>query len=497
MWEYFKILLNQGITPRRRGVATLHHSLAVGPIGLPSYGRHGSTSLMQTRVNHSRYSCGIQIFGSLMLLLLLFTSTLSAQAELPDRLSLDQAISIGLINNFNIKIRKQAEKIAENNNNRGTAGYYPIITVGVDQNNIISNTNLTFLSGDELIVRGAVATTAAANFAVQWELFDGYRRGATLRKLGNEVQLTKAYTRAEAEMTVADIIKAYISLTLQTKLIGFTKENLEISRARRDLAIAKERIGSASGSSVLQARLDFNNDSLTYFNQMLQRDILQFQLLQLLQINSDSPFEVDTSEVRLLQQSYEMLRQQVLQQNTELLTARFLIGTAEEEIREAKSAQYPGVFINSGSNFNFSRNPANFVIQNIALAPYLGVTAAYTLYDGNNIKRNISNAKIQAETRRLEYENLQIRNAIQLNNLIAQHQSFDQQANILKDNIQISNENLGIAIQQYRLGAITDVEFREIQLKYIQSNFEVLQNQLQKALLEADILRITGNLIID
>ena len=55
---------DEGITPRRRGVATLHHSLSVGLVAvpfcsngtatrLPSDGRHGSTSLMRvTPTNH-------------------------------------------------------------------------------------------------------------------------------------------------------------------------------------------------------------------------------------------------------------------------------------------------------------------------------------------------------------------------------------------------------------------------------------------------------------
>jgi len=424
-------------------------------------------------------------------------TVLQGQVQLPSLLSLEEALAIGVENNYQIKIIRQSEKIANANYHKGNAGYYPIIAVGADQNNVLSNTDLTFLSGDELSVRGAVATTFGANVALRWNLFDGNLKSTTFRKLGNEVQLSKAYTRAEAEILMAEIIKAYIALALQNKLLDFTRENIEISRARLQLAIDKQRIGSGSGASVLQSRLDFNNDSLILVNQKLQVDVLRFQLLDFLQIDTREAFSVDTSNVQLLTKNYDALREDVLSQNTDLLIARFAIGNAQEDVASAKSLQYPGLFLNSGANFNWSRNPANFVIQNVNYGPYLGLSANYILYDGNNIKRNIEVAKLQTETRKLEYENAMLKNVIQLNNLISQHESFKIQRLILEDNIQISKENLDIAIEQYRLGALTDVEFREIQLKSIQSNFELVQNQLQRNILEADILRLTGNLITD
>lgn len=436
-------------------------------------------------------------YYTLLLALLAFLPSSAGQQDFPDKLTLQQAIALGMESNFNIRIARQAEKIANNNNEKGNAGFYPTITAGVDQNNVLNNTNLTFLNGDGINVQGALSTSFQGNVALSWELFDGFRRGATLRKLQNEVQISKANTRVEAELIMSEIIKSYIALALQKKLIEFTRENLNISRARMNLAIDKERIGSASGSSVLQSKLDFNNDSLTYFNQVLQMDILRYQLLGILQINTNDSFEVDTSDVALMDKSYDLLRDDILSQNTELLLARYMIGTAEEEITELKSAQYPQLFLNSGANFSLSRNPANFVTQSVNYGPYLGLSANYTIYDGNNIRRNIDNAKVQSETRKMEYENVLLQNAIQLNNLIAQHQGFTMLESILNDNIDISKENLEIAIEQYRLGAITDVEFREIQLKSIQTNFELLQNRLEKKILEAEILRITGNLIVN
>jgi len=443
-------------------------------------------------MNQPRYK-----YYLLLLALVAFRPDGIGQRELPGILSLQEAIAIGMETNYNIRIARQAEKIADNNNHRGNAGYYPIITAGADQNNVLNNTSLTFLSGDELDVQGAISNAFQGNVALSWEIFDGFRRGATLRKLQNEVQISKVYTRAEAELTMSEIIKSYIALALQKKLIEFTRQNLDISRARMKLAVDKERIGTASGSSVLQSKLDFNNDSLTYFNQVLQMDILRYQLLGILQVNTSESFEVDTADVALLIKDYDILRDEILNQNTELLLARYMIGTAEEEITELKSAQYPQFFLNSGANYAWSRNPANFVTQSVNFGPYLGLSASYTLYDGNNIRRNIDNAKVVSETRKMEYENVLIRNAIQLNNLIAQHQGFSITESILNDNIDISKENLNIAIEQYRLGAITDVEFREIQLKSIQTNFELLQNRLEKKMLEAEIMRITGNLIVN
>lgn len=435
-----------------------------------------------------------------LLLLVVFAinhDTAIGQNQLPAFITLQEALAIGLESNFLIKIASNEEKIAANNNNRGAAGFYPTIIVGADQNNTVSNADLVFGTGDELSVRGAFATSFAANVGISWQVFDGFARSATLRRFGNEYQLAGHFKRAEMEMVMSNIIKAYISLALQEKLVAFTRENLEISRARRNLAIQREAIGAGSGSSVLQSRLDFNNDSLNYYTQNAQINVLKHQLLNQLQVNAPINFEVDTGFFELLTLDYDRLRNDVIDQNRELIISRLEILNAQETVKEQKGQLYPDVFINSGANYNLGINPANFVTQNINYGPFIGVSANYMLYDGNNIKRNIQNAKLLAENSRIAYEQALTSSAIELNTLIAQHEALKGVESILQQNIEISKENLEIAIEQYRLGAITDVEFREIQIKTIQTNFEMVQNELEKKLLEADMLRITGNLITD
>jgi outer membrane protein len=434
---------------------------------------------------------------SFYIILLVVPCLASSQQQVPGLLTMEDALRLGIEYNYNIRLSKQEEEIADLINNKGTAGYLPQVTLGITQNNTLNNADLDFANGGELSVRGAFATGINGNLSLNWRFFDGMRRHAIKRRLENDYQVTRLNTRAEVEFLMADIIKAYYGIVQQRKLINFTEQNLEISRSRLDLAIQKERIGTGSGSSVLQSRLDYNNDSLNYVTQKLQLDVLRYQLLETMQINSDVPFEVETDVKDLITKNYNELRADIISQNLQLLMARYMIRNAEESVLEAKGFQYPDLFLNAGGTFGYSRNPANFVVQNINYGPFLGVTAAYNLYDGGNIKRNIQVAKVQAETQKIQQESLLNTSVIQLNNLITQHAAYDQLVNIHEQNIIISNQNLEIAVEQYRLGAITDVEFREIQLKSIQSNFELVQTQLLKKFLEADILRITGNLVVD
>src|SRR5665811_14742 len=97
-------------------------------------------------------------------------------------LSLSDAIAQSLENNYDIRIVKENQHIAEITNNWGTAGRYPYINLSLGDDNSY-NVNES---------ENVVANRFSAGAALNWTLFDGYsvrinkQRFEELEQLSNQ-----------------------------------------------------------------------------------------------------------------------------------------------------------------------------------------------------------------------------------------------------------------------------------------------------------------------
>src|SRR5690606_25511995 len=131
--------------------------------------------------------------------------------------------------------------------------------------------------------------------------------------------------------------------------------------------------------------------------------------------------------------------------------------------KEVGSLQLPSLALNGGLNLNISRSQAGFLLQNLGYGPFLGISLRQNIYDGNNVKREKANARLNTEIFKIQLEESLTLQTRQLDLLMNQHEALDQVLKVQSDNIDFTKQSLDIAFQRYRLGAITDIEFREIQ----------------------------------
>ncbi|RZK88194.1 MAG: TolC family protein, partial [Pedobacter sp.] len=80
---------------------------------------------------------------------------LSISGFAQEKLSLREAITIALQNNYDIKISKNEIKIAQNNANIGNAGMLPTIEGVYSNGGSIQNTRQTPVTGEDRVIRGA------------------------------------------------------------------------------------------------------------------------------------------------------------------------------------------------------------------------------------------------------------------------------------------------------------------------------------------------------
>lgn len=160
-----------------------------------------------------------------LFLLIGFTST--AQ----DELSLEDAVKVGLAQNFDIIISNKSIEINNNNNTWGQAGRYPSINLNLEQGNALSDQSNNPTAFIKQIIR---SHSLQGNLSVNWTLFNGFKVQANKAKLEQLALQSEGNATLIIENTIQGIILGYYNAKLQREKISLLKNVLKLSKDKYD-----------------------------------------------------------------------------------------------------------------------------------------------------------------------------------------------------------------------------------------------------------------------
>ena len=410
----------------------------------------------------------------LHILLLLISSDSFGQ----EQLTLEQAISIGLENNFQIKVDQSLIRLAEHNDSWARTGKYPVIDLNgaLNLNAITDNNPASFLQGTYFA--GGIGPTVN----LQWLIYGGGRIGILKDQLSTFTQQQIAASEITIQELLRQITLNYYNVLLQQEQLSVLQENLTLSQDRLAYERARQDFGVSSSLTLLQFEEATLTDSTNLIRQeqlwqTSKRNLYALLLLDLtsnyvfLERLSVVPEEIDRDALwNHLQQSNPTIRSlQVVHEldkiNTQLeeinrkpsISLSTNLGWTENYFKffaddPNTGNQFPGVFSNRlsvGANINFSWN----------------------IYDGGLRKENIEAARQQAQISQLQILQAEADLSNQLDILI---ENYDDQLVLLElsdQQIRVSEQNLNIAEERFRLGQINSFDYRAIQNQYLSAAF--------------------------
>ena len=128
-----------------------------------------------------------------------------------DRLTLKEAIGIGLENNFNLRVFENRLQIAENNRSLGNAGFLPSLELTGMRSESVEDSE--FETGTERqTTTGARSTTTSAAVNLDWTLFDGLQMFRSYDLLGELEKVSDRERRFQMENLVSNITASYYDI---------------------------------------------------------------------------------------------------------------------------------------------------------------------------------------------------------------------------------------------------------------------------------------------
>lgn len=433
----------------------------------------------------------------LLILLFSFSVVLWGQKEL----SLDQAINLGLENNYNIKIDELNIKIAQNSDNWATAGKYPTVSAGLGMNlNATSESNrASFLRGE--YINMGVSPSVNMN----WNLYNGGLVNYQKERLQTTVALQNSFRELDIATTIRDIQQNYFSVLLEENRLAVLKQVLSLSTDRLEYEEIRKEFGQGNTFNILQFKDALFSDSVSVVLQTNGVAIAKRQLMRSMNVkNVEVQYYEFTDELATSLETLdrEKIKDDLLMNNPNLKRLEINRQLAIINSNITKTRNLPTISLSSGVTGNFAglqifgENPDTGegypFLKGNTYRWNTSINVNYLLYDGGVRNIDQQNAILQEEIANFDILETTAALNTQLDILFDNYTTQLQQVKILDQQLNNSLDNMAIAEERLKSGAITSLDYRNIQLAYLNISLNRLNAIYNLLSIKADIAFLVG-----
>ena len=425
-------------------------------------------------------------------LLLLFSISICVQAQ--EVLTIEQAISIALENNFDIQIIKNNSYVSKNNNSTGNAGMLPTLDLNGGYSESTTNLKQKFYTGSEVNRDASGSKNYSMDLALNWVVFDGMKMFFTKDKLSKMSAYSEKQLKIQMENTMEEIISVYYSIIRNNQLVSAMEQEFNFSKTRLTITDKKLQNGAGSKYESLQAKADYNRQKSILLSAKSDAQTAKIKLNQLLARPLTTEFiPTDTVIINYHPDINELNSQ--ISENLSIGLYELNQNISELSLKETKTLRSPKVSLNSHYFQNKVTSDAGFTLLNQNSGYTFGITATLPIFHGFNTNKQISNAKIDLINARLELQ--RIKSAVN-ENLLNAFREFITQKEILdleEANILIAQELYSIAQERYKIGTISQPELQDVQRLFEEGMLRLVDARYTAKIKETSLKKVANQLI--
>ena len=436
-----------------------------------------------------------------IILILIFSENIRAQ----EQYDLSRCIMTGLEQNFAVKIARNQEVIADNNYTRGNAGFLPTVTTTNRFGGNITTTTQNMNDGSQNLSEGIHNTTGSAGITLDMPLFRGFNIQTTYQKLNELKQVGELNTQMSMENLVAQIVAEYYYHIQQLNYFKNMKYAVSLSRERVRIDEHRYLLGASSKLELLQSIVYLNEDSsrLARQNEAILESEVRLKKLMALENLEERITLKDTSIVFNPDLQYKELLESTLDFNTGLQIAKKDRVISELDYKLIASRSYPYLNLSSGYNYNYRGYGTGTISDYGALAINnqqtrafnYGITLGMDIFNGFDRRREKANALIDVENKLYMFQEVEQDIRAELLTVYYAYENNLRLVKMEEENLNVARENLEIALERYRLGALSGLELREVQKSLLDAEERLISVKYQTKLAEISLLQIAGKIM--
>ena len=407
----------------------------------------------------------------------------------------EEAVAIGLKQNYAIKMAETDLKIAGNMSTPGNAGFLPTIQFAGGTSFQDNNIKQEFSNGLLVDKRSVGSSNLNAGIGLTWTLFDGSKMFVNWKKLNENENLSRHRLKISMENTIVGILNAYYDLVRINQEIKAMEFECKLAEQVQLIAKVKMESGSGIRQQYLQAQVDQNTCASAIMQLKLSRENGKSKLNELLSRELTDDFLVlDTIETSY-EPSLPDLQNNLLSNNSRLLLEKTNKSLSALLVREQTSNLFPNIGLVSGFNYSKNRSEGGFALFNQATGPSLGLRMNWNLYNGGMVNTNIKNARLQLLNQDLSIKKTELMLSAEL---IMAYRKFKNTLELWaleKQNFNAAKENLMLSGEIFKTGNSDILPVKEAERSYYEAILRLTQSALDAKKSEIELMRLSGDLV--
>ncbi|HDR51361.1 MAG TPA: hypothetical protein ENN90_07035 [Mariniphaga anaerophila] len=176
---------------------------------------------------------------------------------------------------------------------------------------------------------------------------------------------------------------------------------------------------------------------------------------------------------------------------------------SELDYKIIASRSYPYLNLSSGYNYSYRGYGSGTISDygELALSNQqsrtlnYGLTLGMDIFNGFNRRREKTNALIEVENRMYRLQEIEQEIKADLLTVFYAYENNLKLVQMEEQNLDVARENLEIALERYRLGALSGLELREVQKSLLDAEERLISIKFQTKLAEISLLQIAGRIM--
>jgi outer membrane protein TolC len=413
-------------------------------------------------------------------------------------LTWEQAVDLTLSNNKTLKIEQKSVEVAENNRFRGNAGQLPTVSLGASglySQSLAQLAIRTFQENPPLVEideEGVASTTWTTAIRADYVVFGGGRSRYTYRLLGDQSALARYQQEVVLNELVLTVTSLYLGIAKLQAREALLEENVEISKSQLRRIEDQQAFGQVTGSLVLAAQTDINQELNFLEDLRLQKNNLLKELNLLMGVPPEMDYQVEVRFENPEQLELEELKSLILAQNPTLKLSKSQSSLSGNQLKVAQSARYPQ--LNAFADYGFLRqdNDAQQLAKLQTLGYSAGLSLSLVLFDGERVSRTIRSAQLGVETAAIQQSLVE-------DQLIKDAVKEQSQMTLLFQKLKRQENDLGTfedffarTQERFERGLATSLELREAQRALLDARIRLVDSRLNLLESKARIASLTG-----
>lgn len=423
------------------------------------------------------------------LLLLFFISS-----PLAENLSLEEAVSLALKNNYDISIAHNNAEIARVNNTAGNAGMLPSINASVGDNVAFNQTDQKTSETPQNSINGALNNVFSTGVYLNWTLFDGGKMFVTRNKLYEIEKLGEIQYHDKVLSTIFSVTTAYYDIIRQKQQLSSIQNILAYNKERVTIFETAFNAGLTPKTNLLQAKIDLNvnlESALRQKSVIISAKRLLNQLLCRMPEDSIDAGDSITTDLVL---DKSALMKKIVSSNTDILALQKQIEIATLSIKEMEKQRLPKISVTGGYGFSETDNTLHSPTINRAFGPQAGVSVTVPLFEGGNISRQVETARLQSSTAKSNEADAKLQLYAEVQNLFDDFENQKQFLEMEKTNLLLSKENLDISLSRLKYGQSTSLEVKTAEQSYEAAVTRLINIKYELKVTETRIKQLSATL---